>query len=167
MCIYIHIYIYIWDSQVGIVVKNPLANSGDIRDMSSILGLGRSPGKRHSNPLQYSCLENPTDKGVWWATVHSVEKRNDWSDLACVWAHTHTYIKLNHFAVHLKLTQCWKSTLLQNKFKKNLIYVVVGTTVNWKVQYLSKILNLQISILFCCQKVYFSLKIKVVSTTTC
>ena len=51
------------------MVKNPLANAGDIRDMSSILGLGRSPGKRHSNPLQYSCLENPMDRGAWWATV--------------------------------------------------------------------------------------------------
>ena len=55
-----------------LVVKNPLANAGDIRDMSSIPGLGRSPGKGHSNPLQYSCLENSVDRGAWWATDHVV-----------------------------------------------------------------------------------------------
>ena len=48
-----------WASQVVLVVKNPLANAGDTRDMSSISGLGRSPGGGNGNPLQYSCLENP------------------------------------------------------------------------------------------------------------
>ena len=52
------------------MVKNPSANAGDIRDLGSIPGLGRSPGERHSNPLQYSCLENPMERGAWWATVH-------------------------------------------------------------------------------------------------
>ena len=51
-------------SQV-LVVKNLLANSGDIRDAGSIPGLGRSPGGGHGNPLQYSCLENPMDRGAW------------------------------------------------------------------------------------------------------
>ena len=53
-----------------IVVKNPRANAGDIRDVGSIPGSGRSPGGGHSNPLQYSCLENPIDRGAWWASVH-------------------------------------------------------------------------------------------------
>ena len=63
-------------SQVVLVVKNPPANAGDTRDAEdtgdagSISGLGRSPGGGHSNPLQYSCLENPMDRGAWWATVH-------------------------------------------------------------------------------------------------
>ena len=48
------------------------ANAGDLRDVSSIPGMGRSPGGGHSNPLQYSCLENPTDRGAWQATVHGV-----------------------------------------------------------------------------------------------
>ena len=52
------------------MVKNPPANAGDIRDMDSMLGLGRSPGGVHGNPLQYSCLENPMDRGGRWATVH-------------------------------------------------------------------------------------------------
>ena len=55
-------------SQVVLVVKNPPANVGDIRDAGSIPGLGRSPGG-HGNLLQYSCLENPMDRGAWQATV--------------------------------------------------------------------------------------------------
>ena len=61
-------------SQVVLVVKNLPANAGDIRDMSSIPGLGRSPGEGHGNPLQYSCLENPMDRGAWGTTVHGVTK---------------------------------------------------------------------------------------------
>ena len=63
-----------WASQVAPVVKNPLANAGDIRDMGSIPRLGRSPGGGHSNTLQYSCLENPMDRGAWRATVCRVTK---------------------------------------------------------------------------------------------
>ena len=64
---------YSWGtSQVVLLVKNPPANAGDLRDGGSILGLGRSPGGGHGNPLQYSCLENPVDRGPWLATVHSV-----------------------------------------------------------------------------------------------
>jgi len=56
-----------WASQVALVVKNLPANAGDVRNMGSIPGLGRSPGE-HGNPLQYSCLENPMDRGAWQAT---------------------------------------------------------------------------------------------------
>ena len=59
-------------SQVALVLKNPPAHAGDVRDMDSIPGSGRSPGGSHGNPLQYSCLENPVDRGAWWAIVHSV-----------------------------------------------------------------------------------------------
>ena len=59
-----------WASQVAPVVKNPPANAGDIRDSDSIPGLGRSPGGGQGNPLQSSCLENPMDRGAWWATEH-------------------------------------------------------------------------------------------------
>ena len=58
----------------GAMVKNPPANAGDMRDTGSIPGLGRCPGERNGNPLQYSCLENPIDRGTWWATVHGVAK---------------------------------------------------------------------------------------------
>ena len=54
------------------VVKNPLANAGDIADSGSIHGSGRSPGEGHGNPLQYSHLENPMDRGAWRASVREV-----------------------------------------------------------------------------------------------
>ena len=55
-------------------VKNPPASSGDIRDVDSIPGSGRSPGEGHGNPFQHSCLENPMDRGAWRAIVHGVAK---------------------------------------------------------------------------------------------
>ena len=61
-------------SQVALMVKNLPANTGDIRDTGSILGLGRSPEGGHGNPLQYSCLENPMDRGARQAIVHRVAK---------------------------------------------------------------------------------------------
>ena len=61
-------------SQVVLEVKNLPANAGDIRDAGLISGLERFPGGGHGNPLQYSCLENPMDRGTWRATVHGVAK---------------------------------------------------------------------------------------------
>ena len=56
------------------MVKNLLANAGDTREMSSIPRSGRSPGKGNGYPLQYSCLENPMDRGAWWVIAHGVTK---------------------------------------------------------------------------------------------
>ena len=56
------------------MVKNPPADAGDIRDSGSVPGSGRSSEGVCGNPLQYSCLENPMDRGTWWATVHGVTK---------------------------------------------------------------------------------------------
>jgi len=64
----------VWASQVALVVTNLPANAGDIRDSGSIPGSGRSPGEGHGNPFQYSCLENPMDKGNWQAMVYRVAK---------------------------------------------------------------------------------------------
>ena len=61
-----------WASQVALVVKNLPANAGDLRDLASISG--RSPGVGHGNSLQHSCLENPMDRGTWWAMVQRVTK---------------------------------------------------------------------------------------------
>ena len=61
-------------SQVVPVVKNPPANAGNARDMDLIPGSGRFPGGGHGNPFQYSCSENPMDRGAWWATVYRVTK---------------------------------------------------------------------------------------------
>ena len=61
-------------SQEALVVKNLPAIAGDIRDVGSIPGLGRSPGGGHGNPVQYSCLENPMDRETWQATVQRIAK---------------------------------------------------------------------------------------------
>ena len=83
ICIYIYIYIYIYThtrvcvcilaSQMALMVENLAANRR-LRDAGLIPGLGRSPGGRHGNLLQYSCLENPMDSGAWWTTIHRVGK---------------------------------------------------------------------------------------------
>ena len=66
----------------GAMVKNLPANSVDKRDIGLIPGSGRSPGERNSNPLQYSYLENPMDRGTWLAAVHAVTKESDTTELA-------------------------------------------------------------------------------------
>ena len=63
-----------WGFPVALVVKNPPANAGDVRAVGSVPGLERSLGGGHGNPLQYSCLENPMDRGTWWASVLRVTK---------------------------------------------------------------------------------------------
>ena len=66
------------------------ANAGDVKDVSLVPGLGRSPGGRCGNPLQYSCLENSMDGGAWWATVHGVQRvGHDWSNLAHSYSRDH------------------------------------------------------------------------------
>ena len=61
---------YMLDFPGDSAVKNSPVNAGDIRDAGSIPGSGRSPGIGHGNPLRYSCLENPVDRGAWWAIGH-------------------------------------------------------------------------------------------------
>ena len=60
--------------ELVLVVKNQPASTGNLRNTGSIPGSERFPGGGHGNPLQYSCLENPMDRGGWWATVHRVAK---------------------------------------------------------------------------------------------
>ena len=97
-------YTYLWASQLVLVVKNPPTSAGDGRDMGSIPGSGGSPGGVHGNPLQYSCLENPTDSEARWATVHGVAKR--WTQ-PYVSTHTHilTYTDLENF-VFIVIKRC-------------------------------------------------------------
>jgi len=71
---------------VALVVKNPSADAGGIRAVGSIPGSGRSPGEGNGNPFQYSYLENPMDRGAWWATVHGVKK--SWTGLKQLSTHT-------------------------------------------------------------------------------
>ena len=66
--------IYLLGFLGALVVKNIPAIAGDIRDVGSIPGSGRLPGERHGNPFWCSCLENPMDRGAWWATVYRVTR---------------------------------------------------------------------------------------------
>ena len=72
------------------VLKNPSVNARDIRNAVSVPGSGRSPGGGHGSPLQDSCLENPMDRGAWWATVYGVTKSWTWLS-----THTHTSTPLS------------------------------------------------------------------------
>ena len=77
-------------SQVVLLVKTLPAIAGDLRGMGSIPGSGRFPGGRQGNPLQYSCLENPMDRGDLWATVHSLTTSR--TQLKQLSMHTHTAV---------------------------------------------------------------------------
>ena len=92
-------------SQGALVVKNRPANAGDIRGVGLIPGLGKSPGGGYGNPLQYSGLENPMDRGAWRATVHEV---------------TRSQTRLKRLNTHMqqKLTQHCKAIFPQLKNKK-------------------------------------------------
>ena len=80
-------------SHVALVVKNSPANAGGVKDMGWICGSRRYPGGGHGSPLQYSCLENPLDRGAWWAIVHRAAKNQT---------------RLKQLSTHTHLTQCLK-----------------------------------------------------------
>ena len=69
-----------WASHLVLEVKNPPANAGNVRDVGSVPGSGRSPGGGHSNPILYSFLENPMDRGAWWATVRKTTQESDMTE---------------------------------------------------------------------------------------
>ena len=105
-----------------LLVKNPLVNSGDEKDTGSIFGSGRSPGEGHGNPLQNSCLEDPMDRGAWWATVHRVAK--SWTRLKRLHTHTHKHTHTHTHTLWVELCplkRCpspnphtWNVTLFEN-----------------------------------------------------
>ena len=80
---------------VALVVRNPPANAGGIRDVGLIPVSGRSSGVGNSNPLQYFCLENPMDRGAWWVIVHRVAKSWIWMN------------RLMHNGLCHILSHCW------------------------------------------------------------
>ena len=84
----------------GSVVKNLSANAGDTEDVGLIPGLGRSLGRGNGNPVQYSCLENPMDRGAWRSTVHGVTRSQT---RLSNWAHTYTQFVGNRADVFIIL----------------------------------------------------------------
>ena len=89
-------------SQVAQVVKNPPANPGDAGEVASVSRLGRSPGEGNGNPLHYSHLGNPMDRGAWWATLHGVARSQTWlSDGAHMHYYEHFYVLAKSSEFHL------------------------------------------------------------------
>ena len=97
-------------SQVALLVKNRPANAGDVGDTGLIPGLGRSPGGGHGSPFQYSCLENPMDRGAWQATVHGVAKRQTWLK----WLSTHSFLHISVFIYNMFIYLYWKGRVSLN-----------------------------------------------------
>ena len=92
-------------SQVALVVKNPPANAGDIIDMGSIPGSGRSPGGGHSNPFQYSYLEDPKNRGAWRLRFIGLQRvERDWSNLA----RPHAYLIRHHGLLYTSWTMSFE-----------------------------------------------------------
>ena len=86
---YVH-YMYIYAASQVALDKEPVCQCRRLSDVGSIPGSGRSPGGGNGNPLQYSCLENPMDRGAWQATVHGVAK--SWTRLKRLHHHHHVRI---------------------------------------------------------------------------
>ena len=113
-----------------LVGKNLSANAGDVRDVGLIPGTGRSPGSRHSNPVQYSCLENPMDRGAWWATVG----RKGW-----------TQVKREHTCPHKPALVLWASIILMKAVSPCSPYFWVssgqmdGAKGNWTDRFIPKV----------------------------
>ena len=97
-----------------LVAKNLPANAGDMSDIGSIPGWGRSPGGGHGNPLQFSCLENLMDRGAWWAKVCGVAKRRTW--LKRLSMHSQEYYRRKFLARKGRETSSSLSHLIQRGF---------------------------------------------------
>ena len=113
MPIVYNVYCALKASQLAQVVKNLLANTGDVRDTDSIPGLGRSPGGGLGNPLQYSCLENPMDRGAWWAMVHRATK--SWTQLKRLSMHACTML----LTLFIRMIDLMLSVLTAKKASNN------------------------------------------------
>ena len=105
----------LWASQVVLMAKNPLAHAGDARDVGLIHELGRTPGGGHGNPLQYSCLENPVDRGAWRATVYGVTESDTTEATWHAWMRLISQVNPKHFLIintvpSQNKTKCLKHT---------------------------------------------------------
>ena len=100
---------------MALVVKNPPASAGDVRDTGSVPESGKAPGEGHGDPLQYSCLVNPMDRGAWWATVHRVAKSWTWLKWLSTANSTLSYplVRTNSSVIHSCALWMTKTCLLK------------------------------------------------------
>ena len=108
------------------MIKNPAAKTGDAGDSSLIPGLGRSPGRRNVNPLQYSCLGNSMDREGWWATIRGVTKSQTLlSDRACIQVRQNSIQTLDQLlSSYVVLTKSFNLPVLQ--FFPTVMWYCVG-----------------------------------------
>ena len=111
-------------SQVTLMLKNLPANAGDVRDSDSIPGSGRFPGGEHGNALQYSCLENPMDRGAWWAILHRITK--SWTWLKQLSMHRNT-------ANTQQIFQWWKTQSIYSKIRNKTRVPTLATIIQYSV----------------------------------
>ena len=119
------------------VVENLPASAGDTGDKGLILGLGRSPWRRDGNQLQYSCLENPVQRGGWWATVHEVAKSWTWlSDWTLI--HTRAFSNLSCKPDSVTSQLCEHGQVIQllwlsfSSCKMRVVLISVPVLLHWK-----------------------------------
>ena len=114
----------------SLVVKNPLGKAGNIWEMDSVPGLRRAPGEGNGNPLQYSCLENPMDRGAWRAPVHGVAK----SRTRLKQQHKHTRVQLvvpqNNYSNSIK-DPCYHNKYNNNEKAGNIVRIAKLCTGKW------------------------------------
>ena len=107
-------------SQVALLVTNLPADVTDVRDTGSIPGSGRPAGGGKHNSLQYSCLENPTDRGAWWATVHRVTKSQTWLKRLS----THIHAPGTYYMPDFKLGSSYVSRLNSRRNPRSVVSIV-------------------------------------------
>ena len=117
MCALHHQALFHQAFQVVLVVKNLLANVGEIRDTGSIPVSGRFPRERHCNPLQYSCLKNPMDRGAWQAIVHRVTKIQTQLQQLSMHAHTIRHCIIRMLYSYKNSQFCYQSHFTKYKLK--------------------------------------------------
>ena len=100
---------------MALVVKNLQANAGDLRDKGSIPESGRSPGEGHDNSLQYPCLENPMDRGAWWATFQGVTEGRTWLK----WLSTQAFQLGSHRQLKQNSFPRWNNTIMGGVWVEN------------------------------------------------
>jgi len=127
---------------VVLVVKNPPANVGDTRGMGWIPGSGRSPGKGHGKLLQYSCLENCTDSGAWWVTVHRAAKSQTWLNN---WAHILVNIFSSGMSSQWAILKAFKINWCSEICKKSFQKILAG----YKSSYTSNNIIVVVQLLSC------------------
>ena len=99
---------------MALVINNPPGNAGDIRDVGSVPWSGGFPGEGHGNPLQYSCLENPMDRGAWGIIVHGVAKSQTWLR----WLHTAQHTWSHYLKQKTNPTSVWNEGLEHQSIKR-------------------------------------------------